>query len=66
MNSNLKPEPVRVIGPLRSRVNALAHRLALSDELRHRATLLDRLGKLAADGKGLSELHAELDDLEHR
>jgi hypothetical protein len=64
MNQKWKPEPVRIVGGLKSRVNQLAHRLALADELKHRAAILERLNTLAAQGKRANELHAVLDELE--
>ena len=59
-----EPAQTRIVGGLKSRVNQLAHRLALADELKHRAAILERLNGLAAEGKRATELHAVLDELE--
>lgn len=59
-----KPDPVRIVGPLKSRVNQLAHRLALAYELERRAAILGLLNDASAQGKRSPELHALLDELE--
>jgi hypothetical protein len=59
-----KQEPVRIVGPLKSRINQLAHRWALADELRHREAITSQLNALAASGTRLQELHEALDALE--
>ena len=64
MNQKWTPEPVRIVGSLKSRVNTLAHRLALAYELERRAAILARLNDLAEQGKRSPELHAVLDELE--
>lgn len=64
MTKKWRPEQTRIVGALKSRVNQLAHRWALADELKHRAAILERLNDLAAQGKRSPELHALLDELE--
>ncbi|MFY7941699.1 MAG: hypothetical protein ACOVOX_12405 [Burkholderiaceae bacterium] len=59
-----KPAPARIVGPLKSRVNQLAHRLALAYELERRAAILGLLNDASAQGKRSPELHALLDELE--
>jgi hypothetical protein len=64
MNQKWKPEQARIVGALKSRVNQLAHRWALADELKHRAAILERLNAASAQGQRAPELHALLDELE--
>ena len=56
--------PVRVIGPLRSRLNALAHSLALQHESRIRADLIAKVQTAADGGATLAELHVMVDAME--
>ncbi|MEO7954663.1 MAG: hypothetical protein ABIR35_11325 [Polaromonas sp.] len=59
-----KPLTVRVCGPLRSRINALAHSLAGQEEKRIRAALIAQVQAAADDGAKLPELHSIVDRLE--
>jgi hypothetical protein len=58
------PSPKRVIGPLRSRLNALAHSLALQHENRIRADLIAKVQAVADGGATLAELHVMVDAME--
>ena len=58
------PSPKRVNGPLRSRLNALAHSLALQHEGRIRADLIAKVQAAADAGATLAELHAMVDNME--
>ncbi|MFM2448838.1 MAG: hypothetical protein RIS44_1288 [Pseudomonadota bacterium] len=64
MNQKWEPAQTRIVGALKSRVNQLAHRWALADELKHRAAILARLNDASAQGKRSPELHELLDELE--
>jgi hypothetical protein len=59
-----KAETVRVIGPLRSRINALAHSQALQAEMRLRADLMRTIQTAADGGATLTTLHEMVDGLE--
>ena len=59
-----KPSPKRVTGPLRSRLNALAHSLALQHESRIRADLIAKVQGAADEGNSLEQLHALVDSME--
>ncbi len=59
-----KPSTMRAIGPLRSRLNALAHSLALQHESRIRAVLTAKVQAAADGGATLAELHVMVDAME--
>lgn len=54
----------RIIGPLKSRVNRLAHAKAQRFALDEQARLMAELQRLADSGADIDELHAHLDRIE--
>lgn len=62
MSPTHAPRPLT--GPLRTRINRLAHSHALLHEARLRASLLDRLQTARDGGASFDELAALLDQLE--
>ncbi len=62
--SIIKKRPVRIVGDLKSRVNILAHRVALQQESLLRDHLTARLQVAAEGGATAQELHTILDRFE--
>ena len=58
------PPKARIVGPLRSRVNQLAHSLALSEEVRLAGVLTRQLQDAADQGATSAQLHDMLQKLE--
>lgn len=63
MKTRSKP-PVAIVGTLKSRINVLAHRVAVKQEMLLRDDLTARLRVAAEGGAGVPELHALLDRFE--
>lgn len=55
---------ILIVGPLKSRINRLAHARAQRYALDEQARLIAELSKLAATGADLDALHAALDLIE--
>lgn len=53
---------MRVIGPLRSRVNRMAHEAGQTWEMQTRARLMAELDAMTATGASLDELNKHLDN----
>jgi len=66
MTSNWTPPKVRIVGPLKSRANQLAHARALAYEVEVRAKIMAELQAAADGGARLEALHRLLDELEGR
>lgn len=62
MNQTLSARPLQ--GPLRARINRLAHRQALQHETRLRASLLAQVQTARDNGATFDELAALVDKLE--
>lgn len=62
MNQTHAPRPLA--GPLRARINRLAHSQALQHETRLKASLLAQVQTARDDGASFDELAALLDQLE--
>jgi hypothetical protein len=58
------PPKQRIVGPLRSRVNQLAHAMAQTEEVRLQAVLTRQLQDAADQGATAQELHRMVDTLE--
>lgn len=59
-----KPPKQRIVGPLRSRLNQLAHDLAMREETRLRAVLIAQVQDAADQGATAQQLHAMVDVME--
>lgn len=57
-------QSIRIVGPLKSRINRLAHARAQRYALDEQARLIAELSTLAQQGADLDALHARLDALE--
>lgn len=57
------PKP-RITGPMRSRINRLAHARAQQYALKEQARLMDEIQTLASQGVSHEALHAHLDAIE--
>lgn len=55
---------IRIAGPLKSRVNRIAHARAQRFALDEQGRLMAELQKLASNGATIDDLHARLDLLE--
>lgn len=60
----MKNSPIRITGPLKSRVNRIAHGKAQRFALDEQARLMTELQKLASTGATLDDLHTHLDLVE--
>jgi len=60
----MKNSPIRITGPLKSRINRIAHSRAQRFALDEQARLIAELQELAATGVGHDVLHARLDAIE--
>jgi hypothetical protein len=58
------PSPKRIEGPLRSRLNSLAHAQAVQHEMRLRGDLIGKVQAAADGGATLAELHELVDNME--
>ncbi len=59
-----QPPKQRIVGPLRSRVNQLAHAMAQTEEVRLQAVLTRHLQDAADEGATAAQLHDMLQKLE--
>lgn len=59
-----KAVPVRIVGDLKSRINILAHRVAVKQEMLFRDDIMARLKVAAEGGASTQELHRILDRIE--
>lgn len=59
-----RPQPVAIVGALKSRLNVLAHAAAVKQEALLREDLTLRLRAAAQEGATLADLHAILDRFE--
>lgn len=57
---------IRISGPLKSRINRMAHARAQRYALDEQTRLIAELSELAATGAGLDDLHKRLDAIEMR
>jgi hypothetical protein len=58
------PPKQRIVGPLRSRINQLAHSLAQAEEVRLAGVLTRQLQTAADEGASAAQLHDMLKKLE--
>ena len=59
-----QPPKQRIVGPLRSRVNQLAHAMAQTEEVRLQAVLTRQLQEAADQGATAMQLHGMVDVME--
>lgn len=59
-----QPPKQRIVGPLRSRVNQLAHAMAQTEEVRLQAVLTRQLQEAADQGATAQQLHGMVDVME--
>lgn len=55
------PPKVRVIGPMRSRINVLVHDMAQVEETRLRAAFIGQLESAANEGANAAQMHHMID-----